>query len=40
MNQLCTFLSKFKCKSISICHFFTKEQNNVKTNTFSVIAHI
>ena len=42
MNQLCTFLSKFKCKckSINICYFFTKEKNNDKTNTSSVIGYI
>ena len=38
MNQLCTFLSKFKC--INICYFFTKEKNNNKTNASSVIGYI
>ena len=40
MNQLCTFLSKFKCKSINICDFFTKDKNNDKTNASSVIGYI
>ena len=40
MKELCTFLSKFKCKSINICNFFTKEKNKVKPNTSSVIGYI
>ena len=40
MNQLCTFLSKFKCKCINICYFFTKDKNNDKTNASSVIGYI
>jgi hypothetical protein len=42
MNKLCTFLSKFRCKSIDICNFFKEtKKNNVATDTIiSVIAHI
>lgn len=40
MNQLCTFLSKFKCKGINIYNFFWETEHVPDTNISLVIVTI